>query len=78
MLILWRITLRRLAFVPSERSTHCKVVAIKSRSEREAVKFAKATVHSPEWWDEYLITEVEIIGELWAAEGLEVPMEDLD
>lgn len=78
MLQLWRITMRHLAFVPSERYVHSVEVAVSSRSERNAVDFAKANIHSPSWWDNYIITEVTPIGELWAAEGLVVPVEDLD
>ena len=76
MLQLWRLTLRSLNYVPFSRHTRYKTIAIKSRSELDAVKFAKASIHSPEWWDGYLITEVEPIGELWAAEGFSVPMEE--
>ncbi len=76
MLQLWRITMRSLAYAKSDRHSHCKVFAIKSRSEVEAVKFAKASIHSPQWWDGYIITDIEPIGELWAAEGFTCPMEE--
>lgn len=76
MLQLWRITMRSLAYCKSDRFEHCKVFAIMSRSEIDAVAFAKAHIHSPKWWEGFLITEIEPIGELWAAEGFECPMEE--
>ena len=76
MLQIWRITMRKLAYVESERFIHSKEIAIKSRSEIDVVAFAKKNIHSPEWWDGYIITEVKWIGELWAAEGFTCPMDE--
>lgn len=76
MLNIWRITMRKLAYSNSDRFTHSKLFAMKSSSEVDAVAFAKKNIFSPSWWDGYLITEVAQIGELWAAEGLVVPMDE--
>lgn len=76
MLQLWRITIRTLAYVPSQRHTHCKIIAILSRSERDAVAYVRTHIFTPQWWDEHLIIDVEPCGELWAAEGFSVPMEE--
>lgn len=75
MLTIWRISMRTLSFDPLSRNTHSKHFAIKSRSEREAVDFAKTHIFTPAWWDGFIITEITPIGELWAVDGFVVPME---
>lgn len=76
MLTIWRITMRRLSYSTNNRDTHSKCFAIESQSEIIAVSFAKKNIHSPEWWDGYIITEIVQVGELWAAEGITVPMDE--
>lgn len=75
MLYIWAITVRRLAFCASERTTYTFHVATESMSERSAAKFARAQ-YSDAWWDDNLLTDVKEVGRLRAAEGLEVPRDD--
>lgn len=76
MLHLWRITMRHLSFGAHARFVHSKEFAIKSSNELDAVKFARENIHSPAWWEEYIVIDIELIGELWAAEGLTVPRDE--
>jgi hypothetical protein len=63
---LWRIKLRSLAFSKSDREGFFLHIGHVSQSEREVVDWVKANIHSPEWWRDYLIIDLEIIGKLWA------------
>lgn len=69
----WRISTRRLAFMNSERYEASLLVACNTRNEIEAMKFARKSVHTREWWDSHLVTAIEQVGELWAIEGPEKP-----
>jgi hypothetical protein len=65
---LWRIKLRSLAFCKSNREPFTIHLGHHSQSEREVVDWARANIHTVEWWQNYLITDLEIIGKLWAVE----------
>lgn len=60
-----------------DRRSYSFLVATKSMSERDALKLAKEQ-YSEGWWTENIITDIEEIGKLKAAEGLEVPHDEGD
>jgi hypothetical protein len=78
MLQLWRLDLRQLALARTDRFAFSLMVAVKSRSEADAVQFARTHIHTSKWWDRYIITDVVPMGELWCAEGFVVPQGDID
>ncbi len=77
LMTLWRITTRHLSTTLSERTEQSFTIATKSFAERTAKAFAKS-LYSDEWWEENLLTKIEEIGKLKAAEGIELPVEELD
>ena len=77
MLRLFRITTRGLGFTKDRRQEFSIVVACMSINEKDAVKLARAA-YCPDWWEDHIITGVEYVGELNAAEGFQVPQEDID
>lgn len=76
MLQLWRISYRHLSYASRDRHEFTKIIAIMSRSQKDAVAFALKSFGSPEWQAENIITNADCIGELQAAEGFTVPQEE--
>lgn len=76
MLQLWRVTFKRLAYIEKDRDIHSKVFACKSRSQIDAMAFARANIFNTVWWDQYMVTDLQPCGELWACEGFKVPFDD--
>jgi len=66
-LYLFRLDVRWLSITPSMRTKLSIVVAIPNNNERDARNFAIDHIHSPDWWDNYIINEITYIGDLWAA-----------
>ena len=74
---LWRIKTRHLNLAPSQRKVYSFVVATRSALEQDAIALGKAQ-YSDEWWKENLLQDVEEIGRLKAAEGFQIPQDELD
>ena len=73
----WRITVRGLGLVQSQREPYSFLVATRSSREKDAVALAREQYSVP-WWEDYILTDVVEVGRLKAAEGLNVPQEETD
>lgn len=75
-LTIWHLKLRHLSFSKDRRDAFFVHVAHESMNEFEVVKWAKTAIHSPAWWEGYIITEVTEGGKLWAAHGVQLLQEE--
>jgi hypothetical protein len=65
----WFLSLRSLSSDKMERKPFTVTVACYGYGEKEALAFAKKNVHTPEWWEQYLVTDISCGERLWAVES---------
>lgn len=75
MLQLWSVTIKHFGLCKDQQWEHSIQIAIKSRNQADALRFARLQ-YSPNWWDTASIIDARLIGELRAAEGITVPQEE--
>jgi hypothetical protein len=75
VLTLWRFKLRRLAICRSERTELVLHSASRATTEQEAVEEIRHRF-TPAWWSQYLIQDVEEVGQLHMVCG--VPLYERD
>lgn len=66
---IWQLSLKPLGVHGSDttrRIFQVFVICKESQNEVEVVKFAKLAIHSPDWWNGYIITKIEYVGMAWA------------
>lgn len=66
---IWKFTMRSLGYLQADRRQFVLRVACRTDNEKDALLFAKKTVHVPSWWDNYIVQQIEMEGDLWAIDG---------
>lgn len=61
---IWRIHMRKLSAMPSDRKPFSYLIACDSDREKDANLFIRQNWGSAEWWGETIVTELEYIGQL--------------
>jgi hypothetical protein len=64
-LYVWQIHLKTIHEIDGSRVFSMFVVS-PDTTKKAALQFAKMRIHTPQWWDDYLITDITKVGEVWA------------
>lgn len=67
---LWRFKIRTLGLTISDRVVSTFYVTLTASSEKDAVRELTMSKHSPGWWTDHIILEIEGLGELWWDQAL--------